>query len=100
MRPVLACAFGLLLPACATTGGSSITLVETIPAGALVQVNGFGDCQSPCRIELDKPRNLTIAKAGYDAQRITLSPGTKVLRVTLSLSAPTTGVEEDALPEL
>lgn len=90
----------LLIPACATTGGASITLVETDPPGALVQVEGFGECEAPCTIELDAPRNLTIAKAGYDAQRLTLSPGTKKLRVKLTLSAPTTDVEEEALPEL
>lgn len=90
----------LLASACATTKGPSITLVETDPPGALVQVEGFGDCEAPCTIELDAPRNLTIAKAGYDAQRLTLEPGNKRLQVKLKLSAPTADVEERALPEL
>ncbi|MDZ7627527.1 MAG: PEGA domain-containing protein [Parvularculaceae bacterium] len=100
IRSSLACALGIALTACATTDGPKITLVETDPAGAIVQVDGFGECEAPCRIELDKPRNLTIAKAGYDAERLTLSPGTKILRVKLRLSAPTTGVEEEPLPAL
>lgn len=99
MRLDLSALIALLLPACATTG-AKITLVETDPPGALVQVEGFGECVAPCTIELDAPRNLTIAKAGYDAQRLTLEPGRKKLQVTLTLSAPTTDVDVEALPDL
>lgn len=90
----------LLAAACATTKGPTITLVESDPPGALVQVEGFGECEAPCTIELDAPRSLTIAKAGYDAQRLTLEPGKKRLRVKLTLSAPTTEVDEEALPDI
>lgn len=100
MRLLLACAVASFNVACATAKGPTITLVETEPPGALVRVEGFGECLSPCRIELDAPRNLTIAKAGFDARRIVLDPGTKRLLVTLKLSAPTTSVDEAALPEL
>lgn len=93
-------AVALSLAACATAKGPQITLVETDPSGALVRVEGFGDCESPCRIELDAPRNLTIAKAGYDAERIVIEPGAKKILVKLKLSAPTTEVDEDTLPEL
>jgi hypothetical protein len=90
----------LALAACSTTKRATIMLVETEPTGALVRVEGFGECESPCRIELDAPRNLTIAKAGYDAERIVIEPGRKKVTVTLKLSAPTTTVDEEALPEL
>ena len=100
MRLRMIALIAVLLSACATAKGPTITLVETDPPGALVQVEGFGECESPCRIELDAPRTLTIAKAGYDAQRLTLEPGKKRLQVNLKLSAPTTDVEEAALPEL
>ncbi len=100
MRSKAVALIAVLIPACATTKGASITLVETDPPGALVQVEGFGECEAPCTIELDAPRRLTIAKAGYDAQRLTLSPGTKKLQVRLNLSAPTTAIEEEPLPEL
>ncbi|HBS32043.1 MAG TPA: hypothetical protein DEA40_09925 [Parvularcula sp.] len=100
MRAKAVAALALLVAACETTKGAAITRVETDPPGALVQVEGFGECTAPCTIELDAPRKLTIAKAGYDAQRLTLSPGTKKLQVKLTLSAPTTGVEEETLPEL
>jgi len=100
MRLMLLALSVLYVTACATTNGPKITLVETDPPGALVRVEGFGECEAPCRIELDAPRNLTIAKAGYDAQRIVLRPGTKRLTVIMKLSAPTTVVDEAALPEL
>lgn len=100
MRLISLAAAALLASACATTNGPAITLVETDPPGALVQVEGFGECMAPCTIELDAPRNLTIAKAGYDAQRMTLEPGKKRLQIKLTLSAPTTDIEEQELPEL
>lgn len=93
-------AFALSLAACTTSNGPKITLVETDPVGALIRVEGFGECESPCRIELDAPRNLTIAKAGYDAERIVIEPNSKKVTVRLKLSAPTTEVEQNSLPEL
>lgn len=100
MRLLMLVSTAVILSACATAAGPTITLVETDPSGALVQVEGFGECIAPCTIELDAPRKLTIAKAGYDAQRLTLEPGEKRLQVKLKLSAPTTDVEEATLPEL
>jgi hypothetical protein len=90
----------LALSACATSKGPKIVLVDTEPQGALVRVEGFGECQSPCRIEVDAMRSLTIAKAGYDAKRIVIDPKSKKVLVKLTLSAPTTDVEQNALPEL
>lgn len=93
----------LTLGGCKTLGGGSgttLTTVTTEPAGALVTVEGFGECETPCTIEIDKPRNITIAKAGYDPQKLVLLPGKKKLNVTLELSAPTTEVDETELPEL
>ncbi len=100
MRVTMFALIACCATACATDKGPKITLVETDPPGAFVQVEGFGSCETPCRIELDAPRNLTIAKAGYDARRLVLQPGTKTLSVKMSLSAPTTGVEAEPLPEL
>lgn len=96
--PIIAAA--LSLAACATTKGPQIVLVETEPSGAFVRVEGFGDCESPCRIEIDAPRNLTIGKAGYDAERIVIKPGDRTVRLKLKLAAPTTNVDQQALPEL
>lgn len=93
----------LTLGGCKTLGGgagTTLTTVTTEPTGALVTVEGFGECETPCTIEIDKPRNITIAKAGYDPQRLTLQPGEKKLNVVLKLSAPTTEVDERELPEL
>lgn len=90
----------LSLAACATAKGPRIVLVETDPAGALVRVEGFGECESPCRIEVDAPRALTIGKAGYEAQRIVITPGDRTVRLTLKLAAPTTTVDQQKLPDL
>lgn len=101
MRILAALAFATLGAACATNDGKPrLTLVTTEPSGALVQIEGFGECVSPCTIEHDAPRNLTIAKAGYDAVRMTIKPGQKEARVTLMLAAPTTDVDETKLPDL
>ena len=81
-------------------GGTTLTKVSSDPTGALVTVEGFGECETPCTIEIDKPRNITIAKAGYDPQRLVLSPGQRTLTVALQLSATTTGVDAAELPEL
>lgn len=93
----------LLLAGCQTLGGTrgtTITTVASIPPGALVTVEGFGNCVTPCTVEIDKPRNITVAKAGFDAQKLVLLPGRKKVEVELKLSAPTTGVDEAQMPEL
>lgn len=81
-------------------GGNVLTLVSTAPSGAVVRVEGFGECVAPCTIELDAPRNITIAKAGYTPQRFVLEPGKRKVEIVLELSAPTTGVDETQLPDL
>lgn len=81
-------------------GGNTLSMVSTDPAGAIVRVEGFGECVAPCTIELDAPRNITIAKAGYTPQRFVLQPGKRRVNVILELSAPTTGVDETQLPDL
>jgi len=98
-------AAALALSGCQTlafgdSGGTTLTTVTTTPAGALVTVEGFGGCETPCTVEIDKPRNITVAKAGYETQKHVLLPGRKKLELTLQLSAPTTGVDTEELPEL
>lgn len=99
---VLSCAI-LAIGGCKTLGGGEKTTMVTIisePGDALVTVDGFGECQTPCTVEIDKPRTVTVAKAGYDQQKLTLQPGKRQIIVRLALSAPTTGVDETQLPEL
>jgi len=101
-RTALGAAALVTLAGCQTLGGggSTLTMVETDPAGALVKVEGFGECEAPCTIELDAARNITIAKAGYNTQRFVLLPGKRKVAVVLQLSAPTTGVGKTELPDL
>lgn len=77
-----------------------MALVSTTPPGAIVRVDGFGECEAPCTIEIDRPREIVVAKAGYNPQRLTLQPGKRRVDVVLELSAPTTDVDETALPDL
>jgi hypothetical protein len=94
-------ATALLLAACETVGGPKLTEIVTDPPGALVRVEGgYGDCTSPCVIEFDVTRTITIAKAGFKPQRLTLQPGKGQVVIKLELAAPTTGVEEGELPKL
>lgn len=87
------------LAGCASSGVRRAEVV-TLPEGAVVRVEGFGECISPCTIALDAPRTVTIAKTGYKAQRIVVRPGERRVRVELDLAAPTTAVEESEIPEL
>ena len=85
------------------TGGapaSTITLINSDPAGAEVTIEGFGECVTPCRVEIDKPRAVKVAKAGYLAQNFQITPDKKRVDLKLELAAPTTDVDATALPEL
>ncbi|MCB2114482.1 MAG: PEGA domain-containing protein [Parvularculaceae bacterium] len=93
------------LPGCQTLnvfGGSSSTIVRVSsePEGAVVTLDGYGSCETPCTVEIDKPREAKIGRAGYNSQNVTLTPGKRSVKVTLELSAPTTKVDETAMPEL
>lgn len=102
MRLLIACAL-LATTGCMETfsvGGSGITKIVTNPPGATARVEGFGECETPCTVSLDAPRNVTIAKAGYLAKRIRLEPGHSKVTVDLELAAPTADVELTQMPEL
>ena len=81
-------------------GGTSRTKIVSDPAGAIVTVEGFGECDTPCTIALDAPRMVTVAKTGYKPQRFQIRPGKSRVDVTLELVAPTENVETNSLPEL
>jgi len=104
MRAMLTASLSALaLAGCQTLGGGSgttLTMITSEPPGALVTVEGFGSCETPCTVEIDEPRNIVVAKAGYEPERLVLLQGRRKLNVVLKLSAPTTGVDETELPEL
>lgn len=90
--------FGLLT-ACVTP--PSYLLVESDPSGALIKFQDGRTCTTPCPITVDYPATITIAKAGYIAQEHPLTVGqTGSLSLTLQLAAPTTIIEETAMPDL
>ena len=91
-----------LVAGCQTLGGggNTVTLIDSKPPGALVRVEGFGECETPCRVEIEKPRMVTVAKAGFNAQRFQIVPKRKRVDVILELVAPTTNVDSTELPDL
>lgn len=91
----------VLAPAAALAAPrTSIARVTSTPERALVTVVGFGECETPCRIEIDRPREIVVAKAGFIPQRLTIDRNRKRVHVTLELAAPTKGVDSESLPEL
>lgn len=103
MRHLVVLGALVLLGGCsATMGGGKSKIVEltTAPAGVTATVEGFGECETPCRIEVDKPRKVKLAKAGFKAQDIELTPKKKKVTIVMELAAPTTGVDTTALPEI
>ena len=97
---LLAALFSAALGACRTAPKSTITEIVSDPAGAEVQIVGFGTCITPCRIEIDRPRNITVARAGFLAERFQIAPGQKSVTLALKLAAPTKDVDKTELPDL
>ncbi len=90
-----------MLGGCQTIGGAGDTLtLQTTPPGALVTIEGVGECETPCTIKLDGPQNARIAKAGFVTQFVTLNPSRKPATLPLELAAASKDVDTTALPEL
>jgi|GEM_PF-3090032 len=100
MKRILTVIALISMTACATVGGSGLTTITSTPSNATVQIDGFKDCETPCAIRIEFPADVTVAKAGYTAERFRLTPGKRSVDVELELAAPTEGVEETELPEL
>ncbi len=98
MRTPLLIIAAFLTTGCITT--SKMTIVNSEPKNAMVTVEGYGQCETPCTIKLDQPRLTTVAKAGYEKQRFMLIPGRPKVDVILKLAAPTKEIESSELPEL
>lgn len=92
---------GFCLSGCVTLGGSGDMLkINTTPPGALVTVDGAGQCETPCTIKLDRPRRAKIAKAGFISLDVMLSPSRRSVTVPLELAAASADVDAEALPEI
>ena len=100
-RPAFLSLGFMLLGGCVTMGGGASTmLVQTDPAGALVAIDGVGECETPCRIRLDAPKKARIAKAGFVSKEYMLSPGKSEVTIPLELAAASDDVDATALPDL
>ncbi len=94
-------AMGLLLSGCESLGGGpKMTEIVTEPSGALVRVEGYGECTTPCTVAFDVPRTISIFKEGFKERRHQLEPGKSRVVFKLELVAPTTEVEKTELPKL
>lgn len=89
----------LLASGCLATGGAARTITST-PSGATVTIDGYGECETPCTVKLDTYRRITVAKAGYKAQRFGIEPGRQPVVVILELAAPAGDVDAETLPDL
>lgn len=92
-------AVAMLATGCLATTGDMRT-ITSMPDGALVQIDGYGECETPCSIKLDTIRQITVAKAGYLPQRFGIKPGRDDVHVILELAAPTDDVAVETLPDL
>lgn len=99
MRSLATTAALALLGGCATFGAKTTEIV-TEPPGADIKVEGYGECTSPCVVEFDVPRWVSIAKAGFKPQRLELKPGKSRVVIPLELVAPTTDVEKTEMEKL
>ncbi|MBB5519205.1 PEGA domain-containing protein [Amphiplicatus metriothermophilus] len=97
-RRIVLPAAALSAGACATTPG--VVEIVSEPPGALVVVEGYGECETPCTIGLDGLREVTVAKAGFVPQRFAIAPGAGRVQVALELAAPIEEVDEEVLPDL
>ena len=88
-----------VLSGCLFTSGN-IRKIKTVPSGALVTVDGLGECETPCTVEVKQRRRATIAKAGYKSLRIYLEPDGEDVSIEMELAAPTEDVDAIALPDL
>ena len=99
MRILIAALIALAAGGClATTEGAR--KIKSKPSGALVTIEGYGECETPCTVRLNGQRNVIVAKAGYKAQRFAIAPEGPTIKVELELAAPTDEVDAEALPEL
>jgi hypothetical protein len=83
-----------------TTGGGHSLKINTAPPGALITVEGGGECETPCILTLDRPRRAIIAKAGFVSLDVTLSPSRRSVTVPMELAAASEDVDTEALPEI
>jgi PEGA domain-containing protein len=99
MRVISIAVAAFLLSGCLLSSGN-VSRINTLPSGALVTVEGLGECETPCTIELKQRRRITIAKAGYKSLRIDLEPDGNDVSIELELAAPTQDIDAIALPDL
>ncbi len=100
LAPALFAASGCMSTFSGLGDGPRQVTVNTEPTGALLAIDGAGECETPCRVKLDGPRKARLAKAGFVTRTITLTPDRRSLTVPMELAAATDDVDSVALPSL
>ncbi|NNL89988.1 MAG: PEGA domain-containing protein [Marinicaulis sp.] len=100
IRSSLALAMFAMLSACATIRNAATVYIRSEPTGALVTVDGVGECETPCSIRVDVQRSATVAKAGYLPVRIRLSPGLREYQIKMELAAASEDVDAVMLGDI
>lgn len=80
-------------------GARNVTVVSE-PPGAVLTVEGAGECETPCVVRLDGSKKARLAKAGFVAMNVVLTPDKRTIAIPLELAAPSGDVDSTALPEL
>lgn len=88
------------LSACATNA-TRFVMIETTPVGATLTFADGSNCESPCRIGVNGALEMTVARLGYRARTISLTPDSPAtVKVRLERIDDGGEFEEVALPDL
>lgn len=98
--PVLALASGCVTDGLGAGPRARNVNVVTTPPGAVLTIDGAGECETPCIVRLDGPKQARLAKAGFIAMNVVLTPDKRTIAIPLELAAPSGAVDAAALPEL
>lgn len=83
------------------TGDPAYVLVKSAPTGATVSFPDGTVCETPCRVGVVDPLQMTVARIGYAPQTRTLTKATPTpLLITLEPVGRSTPIEEVSLPDL
>ena len=90
----------MILSACTTFSDTATVKIQSEPTGALVTVDGVGECETPCSIRIKIQRYATVAKAGYLPVTVRLSPGKRNYNIQMELAAASDAVDAVILRDI
>lgn len=83
------------------SAGTIYVLIKSDPDGATITFQDGTECETPCRVGVAGPLEMTVARAGYAPQQRYIDRNTpSPLMVRLDAVGRTTPIEEVTLPDL